>query len=99
MRDELAVDTARQNDRASLFVVLRLTDQLQQLNRHRSRHVVHRRIAHRPDLDVFLLLDFEILHAALLCDGPVRDYLPPVLKVKPLRLRTQWTTLTLGAAM
>ncbi len=60
--DEFAVDSAGQNYRASVGVILDAPDQIGQLLGHRRRHVIHRRIRHRPDLDVFVLLDFEVFH-------------------------------------
>ena len=62
VRDEFAVDSAGENDRASVGVVLGAADEFEQLLRHRCGHVVHRRIADGPDLDVLVLIDGKMFH-------------------------------------
>jgi hypothetical protein len=62
VRDEFTVDSAGENDRAGVRVVLGAADEFEQLLRHRRGHVVHRRIADGPDLNVFVLIDGKMFH-------------------------------------
>jgi hypothetical protein len=62
VRDELSFDSAGEDNRARAGVVFGASNQLQQLLRHRRGHVVHRRIADRPDLNIVMLLDGKMFH-------------------------------------
>ena len=70
MGDEFALDAAGQNNRANVLISLGVADQLGQLLAHRGGHVVHRRIGHRPGLDVSFGFDFEEFHQLYLPCAP-----------------------------
>src|SRR5271163_220059 len=62
VRDELAVDSAGQDDRAKFGIGLGLANQLEQLAGPRPDEIIHRRIAVGPYLDVIVALDDPVFH-------------------------------------